>query len=62
MNIINAPEAMDFFGSNEQMQEQIPFTKETNGNSQDAGYSTTPEAMVKFGQTIPPSPSLLPHP
>jgi hypothetical protein len=51
-------EAMDFFCSNEQMQEQMPFPKEAKGNSQDSGYSTTPEAMVKFGQTIPPSPSL----
>jgi hypothetical protein len=36
----------------------MPFTKEAKGNSQYLGYSTTPEAMVKFGQTIPPSPSL----
>jgi hypothetical protein len=36
----------------------MPFPKETKGNSQYSGYSTTPEAMVKFGQTIPPSPAL----
>jgi hypothetical protein len=54
----DAPEAMDFFGSNEQMQEQMPFPKEAKGNSQYSGYSTTPEAMVKFGQMIPPSPTL----
>jgi hypothetical protein len=47
-----------FFGSNEQMQEQMPFPKEAKGNSQDSGYSTTPEAMVKFGQTMSPSPPL----
>jgi hypothetical protein len=34
------------------------FPKEAKGNSQYSGYSTTPEAMVKFGQTIPPSPAL----
>jgi hypothetical protein len=49
----DAPEAMDFFCSNEQM----PFPKEAKGNSQDSGYSTTPEAMVKFWQTVPPSPA-----
>jgi hypothetical protein len=54
----NAPEAMVKFSSHEQMQEQMPFPKEAKGNSQDSGYSTTTEAMVKFGQTIPPSPAL----
>jgi hypothetical protein len=49
---------MEFFCSNEQMQEQMPFTKEAKGNSHDSGYSITPEAMVKFGQTIPHSPAL----
>jgi hypothetical protein len=36
----------------------MTFPKEAKVNSQDSGYSTTLEAMVKFGQTIPPSPSL----
>jgi hypothetical protein len=54
----DALEAMDFFCSNEQVQEQMAFPKEAKGNSQDSGYSTTPEDMVKFGQTIPPSPAL----
>jgi hypothetical protein len=54
----DVPEDMGFFSSNEQMQEHVPFPKEAKGNSQDSGYSTTPEAMVKFGQTIPPSPAL----
>jgi hypothetical protein len=44
--------------SNEQVQEQMHFSNEAKGNSQDSGYSSTPEAMVKFGQTIPPSPAL----
>jgi hypothetical protein len=46
------------FFSNEKMQEQMPFPKEAKGNSQDSGYSTMPEAMVKFGKTIPSSPAL----
>jgi hypothetical protein len=54
----DAPEAMEFCCSNEQMQEHMHFPKEAKGNSQDSGYSTTLEAMVKFGQTIPPSPAL----
>jgi hypothetical protein len=41
------------------MQEQLPFPKDAKVNSQDSGYSTTPEAMIKFGQTIPPSPALV---
>jgi hypothetical protein len=32
--------------------------KEAKGNSQDSGYSTAPEAMVKFGQMSPPSQAL----
>jgi hypothetical protein len=36
----------------------MPFPKEAKENSQDSGYITKPEAMVKFGQTIPPSPTL----
>jgi hypothetical protein len=52
------PEAMGFFSSHEQMQEHMPFPKETKGNSQYSGYSTKPGAMVKFGQTSPPSPAL----
>jgi hypothetical protein len=40
------------------MQEQMPFLKEAKGNSQDSGYNTMPEAMVKFGQTIPHYPAL----
>jgi hypothetical protein len=53
-----APEAMVKFSSHEQVQEQMNLPKEAHGNYQDSGYSTTPEAMVKFGQTIPPSPAL----
>jgi hypothetical protein len=34
------------------------FAKEGKGNFQDSGYSTAPEAMVKFGQTSSPSPAL----
>jgi hypothetical protein len=52
----DAPEAMGNVSSNEQIQEQMPFPKETKGNSQNSGYSTTPD--VKFGQTIPPYPAL----
>jgi hypothetical protein len=54
----DAPEAMGKFSSNEQMQEQMHFPKKAKGNSQYAGYSTMPEAMVKFGQMIPPSSAL----
>jgi hypothetical protein len=54
----DVPEDMDFVCSNEQMQELMPFPKETKVNSQDSGYSTTPEDMVKFGQMIPHSPAL----
>jgi uncharacterized protein YyaL (SSP411 family) len=50
----DVPEAMGFFSSHEQVQEQMPLPKEANGNSQDSGYSVTLEAMVKFGQMIPP--------
>jgi hypothetical protein len=34
------------------------FPKEANGSSQDSGYSTALEAMVKFGKTSPPSQAL----
>jgi hypothetical protein len=54
----DAPEAMGTFFSHEQMQEEMTCPKEAQGNSQYSGNSTTPEAMVKFGQTIPPSPAL----
>jgi hypothetical protein len=53
-----APEDLDFFSSCDQVQEQMTCPKESKGNSQDSSYSTTPEAMFKFGQTIPPSPAL----
>jgi hypothetical protein len=36
----------------------MPFPKEAKGNSQDSGYGTTPEAMVEYGQTSPPSQAL----
>jgi hypothetical protein len=52
----DVPEAMDFLCSNEQ--EQMYFPKEAKGNSQGSCYITTPDAMVKFGQTTPPSPSI----
>jgi hypothetical protein len=32
----DVPDAMDFFCSNDQMQEQMPFPKETQGNYQDS--------------------------
>jgi hypothetical protein len=54
----DAPEAIEKNSSHEQVQEQMTCRKEAKGNSQDSSYSTMPEAMVKFGQTIPPSPSL----
>jgi hypothetical protein len=54
----DALEAMVRFSSHEQLQEQVTLPKEENGNSQDSGYSTAPEAMVKFGQTSPTSQSL----
>jgi hypothetical protein len=53
-----APEAMCKFSSCEQVQEQMTCPKESKGNSQDSGYSTAPEAIVKFGQMIPPSQAL----
>jgi hypothetical protein len=56
--IRDAPEAMGKVSSHEQVQKQITCPKEAKGNSQDLGYSTAPEAMVKFGKTIPPSPVL----
>jgi hypothetical protein len=54
----DAPGAMGKFSSHEQLQEQMTFTKKAKGNYQDSGYSTAPEAMVKFGQMSPPSQSL----
>jgi hypothetical protein len=54
----DAPEAMEKNSSREQVQEQMSFPKEAKGNSQDSGYSTTPEAMVKFGQMSHLSPAL----
>jgi hypothetical protein len=54
----DVPEAMVKISYHEQLQEQITFTKEANGSSQDSGYSTAPEAMVKFGQMSPPSKAL----
>jgi hypothetical protein len=42
------------FSSHEQLQEQITLPKEAHGISQDSGYNTAPEAMVKFGQMSPP--------
>jgi hypothetical protein len=56
--IQDAPEAMDEFSSREHLQEQMTFPKEAKGKSQDSEYSTVPEAMVKFGQTSPPSQAL----
>jgi hypothetical protein len=56
--IQDAPEAMGKFSSHDQVQEHINFPKEAKGNYQDSGYSTAPEAMVKFGQTSPPSQAL----
>jgi hypothetical protein len=54
----DAPEAMGKISSHEQVQVQMTRPKEAKGNSQDSGYSTASEAMVKFGQMSPPSPSL----
>jgi hypothetical protein len=54
----DAPEAMENLSSHEQVQEQMTCPKEAKVNYQDSGYSTAPEAMVKFGQTIPQSPAL----
>jgi hypothetical protein len=46
----DAPEAVVKFSSHEQLQEQITFPKEAKGKgvSQDSGYNTALEAMVKF--------------
>jgi hypothetical protein len=54
----DAPEAMGEFSSHKQVQDHMTCPKEAKGNSQDSGYSTAPEAMVKFGQMSPPSQSL----
>jgi hypothetical protein len=53
--IWDAQEATCKFSSHKQMQEHMPFPKEAKGNSQDSGYSTTQEAVVKFGQMTPTS-------
>jgi hypothetical protein len=58
VRIQDAPEAMGTFSSHEMVQEQMAFTKEAQGNYQNSGYSTAPEAMVKYGQTSPPPPAL----
>jgi uncharacterized protein YccT (UPF0319 family) len=47
--IQDAPEAIVKFSSREQVQEQMTFPEEKKGSSQDSGYSTAPEAMVKLG-------------
>jgi hypothetical protein len=52
--IQDATKAMDTCSSREQVQEQITCPKEAKGNSQDSGYSTALEAMVKCGQMSPP--------
>jgi hypothetical protein len=44
--------------SHEQLQEHMTFPKKANGSSQDSGYNTAPEAMVKFGKMSPPSQDL----
>jgi hypothetical protein len=54
----NAPDAMEKFSSHERVQEQMTCPKEAKEISQDSSYSTMPEAMVKFGQMIPPSTAL----
>jgi hypothetical protein len=53
-----APEATGNCYSHEQVQVQMTCPKEAKENSQDSGYSTAPEAMVKFGKMSPPSQSL----
>jgi hypothetical protein len=54
----DVPEAMVKFSSRQQLKEQMNLPKEAKGNYQDSGYSTAPEAMVKFGQTSLSSPAL----
>jgi hypothetical protein len=56
--IQDALESMGKFSSHEQVQEQMTCPKEEKVNSQDSGYSTAPEAMVKFGQMSPTSQAL----
>jgi hypothetical protein len=51
-------EDMGKFSSHEQVQEQITCPKEAKGNSQDSGYITALEVMVKSGQMSPPSQAL----
>jgi hypothetical protein len=45
---------MGKFSSHEQVQVHMTCPKEAKENSQESGYSTTPEAMVKFGKMSPP--------
>jgi hypothetical protein len=52
---LRMPRRLWLKNSHEQLQEHITFPKEATGSSQDSGYITALEAMVKFGQTIPPS-------
>jgi hypothetical protein len=40
----------------------MTLPKEAHGFSQDSGYNTAPDAMVKFGQTSPPSQDLATSP
>jgi hypothetical protein len=54
----DALEEMVKFYSHEQLQEKMTLHKEAHGISQDSGYNTAPEAMVKFGQMSPPSQDL----
>jgi hypothetical protein len=42
----------------EQVHENMTPPKEAHRISQESGYNTAPEAMVKFGQTSPPSQAL----
>jgi hypothetical protein len=44
--------------SHEQVQEQMTHPKEAHGISQESGYNTAPEAMVKYDHTSPPSQAL----
>jgi hypothetical protein len=44
--------------SHDQLQDQMIFPKEASKSSQDSGYINAPEAMVKFGQTVPTSQAL----
>jgi hypothetical protein len=48
--------------SREQVQEQMTCPKEARVISQNSGYNTVPESMVKFGQTNPPTQALATNP